>query len=157
MGTAWVVVKVLKGGNILITFDKSNVFSGFPCRTWFYRRTDLGYIVDIQLIKMRSSCIFFRFCGAFMQKLATPFKLKEGIPLFTKGELRFSKNGYSVLVKRSLLLPFRCIRAFGECDSDLLEGRSFWYNAYNLTLTDFRSRIYCLCGIIGRKYGILVR
>ena len=36
-------------------------------------------------------------------------------------------------------------QGFRRCDFDLLEGRSFWYNAYNLTLMDFRSRIsFCV-------------
>ena len=36
-------------------------------------------------------------------------------------------------------------RMLTERDFDLLEGRSFWYNAYNLTLMDFRSRIsFCV-------------
>ena len=39
----------------------------------------------------------------------------------------------------------RHVEGFRRCDFDLLEGRSFWYNAYNLTLMDFRSRIsFCV-------------
>ncbi len=51
-----------------------------------------------------------------------------------------------VLVKRSFTFAFSVHRGFRRGDSDLLEGRSFWYNAYNLTLMDFRSRIYCCVG-----------
>ena len=62
-----------------------------------------------------------------------------------KGELRFSKTATLFLVKRSFAFTFSVYQGFRRGDSELLEGCLFWYNAYSLLFTTFRSCIsFCV-------------